>query len=382
MQRQILRPLSVGNRLEYAWFLFTVANLAAMVALFVTDGPHGLETVPFHFIYVSFTILYGFRAWRTSRVIGAVVWVTASTGLMTLAAIHYGREDPAELSEVPLMSLMFLAVVFHVRRRQQAIATAEVLASDLRESLDRQRAFVSDASHELLTPITIGRGHLELLRRQEHPEVSEVQEASEIVLGELARMDRLIDRLLLLESASEPGFVSPAPVDVGELVGELCRRWQSAVDREWSVGEVVQGTVEIDRDRMVLVMDALLENAVRHTAPGGSITISATAAPVGFLRLRVADNGDGIPEHALTRVFDRFYRVDRSRNRRVGGAGLGLSIVRAVVEAHGGRVWATSQVGHGATFTVELPRFRSAAEQPVAAAADGLDVNERLEFAP
>ena len=382
MQRQILRPLSVGNRLEYAWFAFTVANLAAMAALFVTDGPHGLETVPFHFIYVSFTILYGFRAWRTSRVIGAVVWVTASTAVMTLFAIHSGREDPAELTEVPLMSLMFLAVVFHVRRRQQAIATAEVLASDLRENLDRQRAFVSDASHELLTPITIGRGHLELLRRQERPDPGEVEEACDVVLGELARMDRVIDRLLLLESAGEPGFVSPAPVDVGALVHELHRRWQSAVDRAWLMGDVVEGTVPLDRDRMVLVMDALLENAVRHTAEGGAITLAARATPAGRLQLLVADNGDGIPAHALNRVFDRFYRVDRSRNRRVGGAGLGLSIVRAVVEAHGGRVWATSEVGDGATFTVELPGFVSAAQQPVPAAADGLDMDERLELTP
>lgn len=377
-----MRRLLVGNRLEYAWFAFTLANLGAMLALFLTDGPHGLETVPFHFIYVSFTILYGFRAWRTSRVIAAVAWVTASTGLMTLLAIMVGREDTAELTEVPLMSLMFLAVVFHVRRRQQAIATAEVLAADLQESLDRQRAFVSDASHELLTPITIGRGHLELLRRQDQPNPAEVHDACSVVLGELARMDRVIDRLLLLESAAEPGFVSPAPVNVAELIDELYRRWQSAADRTWTVAEAAEGTLHADRDRLVLVMDALLENAVRHTRSGGTIALAAHDAGGGLLQLTVGDDGDGIPAHALTRVFDRFYRVDRSRNRRVGGAGLGLSIVRAVAEAHGGRVWTTSPPGQGASFTIELSGFRSAAEQAVAAAAHSLDADERFELTP
>ncbi len=163
MQGIVPRWLLVGDRLDRAWFVFAIANLAAMAALVELDGPHGLETVPFHFVYVSFTILYGFRAWRAGRVLLGITFVAISTGLMTLLAIHAGREDWAELTEVPLMTLMFLAMVFHVRRRQQATATAERLAVDLRESLDRQHRFVSDASHELLTPITIGRGHLEVL---------------------------------------------------------------------------------------------------------------------------------------------------------------------------------------------------------------------------
>ncbi len=147
MTGRLPRWLLAGNRIEYAWIAFTVANLVAMGLLFALDGPHGLETVPFHFIYVSFTILYGFRAWRAGRVLAAITFVAVSTGVMTLIAIERQREDWAEMSEVPLMSLMFLAMVFHVRRRQQAIGTAERLADDLREALDRQRAFVSDASH-------------------------------------------------------------------------------------------------------------------------------------------------------------------------------------------------------------------------------------------
>jgi signal transduction histidine kinase len=381
MTGRLPRWLLAGNRIEYAWIAFTVANLVAMGLLFALDGPHGLETVPFHFIYVSFTILYGFRAWRAGRVLAAITFVAVSTGVMTLIAIERQREDWAEMSEVPLMSLMFLAMVFHVRRRQQAIGTAERLADDLREALDRQRAFVSDASHELLTPITIGRGHLDLLRRQPAPAPADLDETCAVVIGELDRMDRVINRLLLLESAFEPDFVSPAPVDIAQFARELHRRWESAADRRWIFNAPVAGTVPLDRDRMMLAMDGLLENAVRHTRPGGTVVLEAVA--VGDrVRLTVRDDGQGIPPAALDRVFDRFYRVDRARSRRTGGAGLGLSIVRAVVEAHGGRVWAERAQEGGAALVVELPGLRSAAHEPVAASAHRLDVDGRLELAP
>jgi signal transduction histidine kinase len=128
-----------------------------------------------------------------------------------------------------------------------------------------------------------------------------------------------------------------------------------------------------------VALDALLENAVRHTRPGG--TIKLIARPAGDrLRLTVQDDGDGIPAAARDRVFDRFYRVQQGRSRRTGGAGLGLSIVRAVVEAHSGTVAVDSASGTGAAFRIELPRFASAGAQPVAAAADRLDVDERVEL--
>ena len=266
-----MRPLATlwrpaGYGLDLAWFAFALANLAVMGWLVTSNAPNGIETVPFHFIYVSFTIFYGFRTWRSGRVVAGITFIALSTGLLTFLAIDAGREDWAELTEVPLMTLMFLAMVFHVRRRQEAMSTAERLAGDLRENLDRQRAFVSDASHELLTPITIGRGHLELLRRQSTWSQAEIDEATGVVLAELGRMQRVIDRLLLLESASAPGFVQPAPAPATDLASELYHRWEGAADREWVLRCDVAGTVPVDRDRVVLAMDALLENAVRHTA--------------------------------------------------------------------------------------------------------------------
>src|SRR6476646_10544092 len=119
------RPAGYG--LDLAWFAFALANLTVMGWLVTSNAPNGIETVPFHFIYVSFTILYGFRTWRTGSVVAGITFVALSTGLMTFLAIDAGREDWAELTEVPLMTLMFLAMVFHVRRRQEAMSTAERL---------------------------------------------------------------------------------------------------------------------------------------------------------------------------------------------------------------------------------------------------------------
>ena len=313
--------------------------------------------------------------------VAGITFVAISTGLMTLLAIHAGREDWAELTEVPLMTLMFLAMVFHVRRRQQATATAERLAGDLRENLGRQRDFVSDASHELLTPITIGRGHLEVLQRLPQPSGDDIDDAVAVVVGELDRMDRVISRLLLLESASTPGFVTPVAEPITGFLQELFHRWVGTGRRSWQLSAINPGTVPLDRDRMMLAMDALLENAVRHTRPGGAIAIGADCHG-DQLELSVSDDGDGVPAEAQSRVFDRFYRVDSGRNRRVGGAGLGLSIVRAVVDAHGGTVSLSGSPGHGTRVVVLLPGFRSTGEEPVPAATHRLDANTGLELAP
>ena len=375
------RWAGTGAGVDYAWLAFAVANLAAMEWLIRSTAASGLETVPFHFIYVSFTILYGFRTWRTRGVVAGIVFVAVSTGLMTLVAINAHREEWPELTEVPLMTLMFLAMVFHVRRRQEAVARADVLSGELRTALDRQQAFVSDASHELLTPITIARGHIDLLGRPGASRPEDVQHASGIVVAELDRMQRVIDRLLLLESVSIDDGIEPVPTSALGFAEELFERWRHAADRRWSLLIEGEGTVPMDRERMTVAMDALLENAVRHTAEGGAIELAAQAHG-DHLRLEVGDDGPGIPAAAQERIFDRFYRVERGRSRRTGGAGLGLSIVRAVVEAHGGAVAVRSAPGAGARFLIDLPGLVSAGQQPVAAAAHGLDPDQRLELAP
>ncbi|HEY6031437.1 MAG TPA: histidine kinase dimerization/phospho-acceptor domain-containing protein, partial [Gaiellaceae bacterium] len=159
---------------EAAWGLFAAANLAAM------NLWQGWETIPFHFVWISLTIVYGFRTWSsfvTSWVLAAVV---LGTGASILADAFEGTQLWGELFEVPLMSAMFLAMVWHARRRQAAMRTQESL-------LARQERFLHDASHELKTPITIARGNLELLLRTQ-PHSQEL----DVALDELKRMDRIL----------------------------------------------------------------------------------------------------------------------------------------------------------------------------------------------
>jgi signal transduction histidine kinase len=377
----VRRWLGVGRRVELLWLGFAVACLVAMVWMIWARALSDWETVPFHFVYVSFTLLYGYRAWRLRGTLVGMAFVIVSTGVLTLWATAVGWEATPEVTEIPLMALMFAAMVFHVRRRQQATAVAEALAAARAADLARQRVFVSDASHELLTPITIARGHMDLLRRERSPEPDDVAETVAVVTGELDRMARLIDRLLTIERAASLLPDDRAPVDVRSVLTELHQRWEGTADRDWRLGPLAGSAITADLDQLMLALDALVENAVQHTRDGDVIEISSRTAGER-IELHIRDSGTGIPAYARPRVFDRFYRVDGSRNRRLGGSGLGLSIVRAVAIAHGGDVRAEAPPGGGAEFVVTLPRLRSAEAQPVAAAPDRLDGDVGGELAP
>jgi signal transduction histidine kinase len=366
------------SRPEWAWIVFAFVNLAAIEFMIHQGGMRGWQTVPFHFIYVSFTILYGFRAWRTGRTIAGIVFVTASTGLVTMHAISAGQEEVPELTEVPLMTLMFMAMVYHVIRRQQATAIAEQLAVDRQRLLDREHAFLSDASHELLTPLTIARGHLELLDPEDLP-ADGGAETRDVVLAELGRMERIVDRLLLVERALSPEFLRLAPTPAVAFVTAIFRRWPATADRRWVLEAVAPGSVPVDVDQLTLALDLMLENAVAHTVAGDTIAFGSRSVD-GHLVVRIRDTGKGIDPDVLPHIFERFFRGDRGRSRRTGGAGLGLSVSRAVVRAHGGEIRVTSALGAGAVFEVSLPGLREG--EPVAGAPNRLDRDGGLELAP
>jgi two-component system, OmpR family, sensor kinase len=383
VQDRSLRWLVQGHRLEYAWVIFAIINLAAMFAIIKLRVGHGMETVPFHFVYISFALMYGFRQWPRQGTVVGVIFVTVTTGLLTLIGITDGWEDAPEFSEVPLMSLMFMAMAYHVAKRQEAVGVAQKLAAERQRDLKRKSQFVSDASHELLTPITIGRGHLDVIMHEPDLPRSELEELCSVVIGELDRMGRVINHLLLLESTGTSGKHDVTRVDAGELVSNVFNRWSVAVERHWVLGELAQGAVELDVDQVTLALDALIENAVQHTLPGGQITISSR--PEGsLLAITVADTGRGIPPDDLPRIFDRFYRTDRARNRRHGGAGLGLAIVKAIAEANGGSVSVSSALGVGTSFELKLDGLQaaSAGHQAVAPAANSLDHSLGLELTP
>jgi signal transduction histidine kinase len=326
------------------------------------------ETIPFHFIWVSLTLLYGFRIWGpgpTSAVLGTVV---VTTGVLIMIDVGHGTQEWGELFEVPLMSAMFLAMVWHGRRRQQAMDAVEALAESRASLLERHERFLHDASHELRTPVTIARGHLEVLRSERGASAE-----LDVAVDELMRMNDIVDRLLLLAKADQPDFVLVTDVELEPFLDDVFLRWSEVASRAWRLGPVAAGTLRADSGAIRSALDALLENAVKYTAPGGAIEIRAHSAGKDAV-IEVRDDGCGIPVDALERIFERFGRADAARTRAEGGVGLGLAIVDAIAKAHSGRCTVRSDRA-GTTFALRLPRWHPA--RPSAAAPADAEVAAR-----
>ena len=263
---------------------------------------------------------------------------------------------------IPLVLAIFLGLVLHGRRRQAALAEVQVLAEMRASLLERQERFLHDASHELRTPVTIARGHLELLRR-EQPDAQEL----EVALDELGRMERIVDRLLLLAKSEQRGFAFEE-IDLEAFLSDLFIRWSEVAPRAWRLDVDLAGRMLADPEALRNALDALLENAVKYTDPGDAIELSAHADGVGGVVIEVSDSGIGVPPEALPHIFDRWARADGARTRERGGAGLGLAIVAAVARAHGGRCSVRS-LPHGTAFRLHLP-VRVPGDVPSPAPAD------------
>jgi signal transduction histidine kinase len=348
---------------DVAWVLFSLANLAAMLAF-----PEWL-TVPFHFIWVSLTILYGFRVWKARPTLVILAFVMGLTGVFIWMDVQKQMTPLDEITEVPLMAAMFLAMVWHARRRLTAMEETERVSMANLRLLEREQRFVQDASHELRTPITVALGHAELIQRSATDPM--LAEDAAVIADELMRLRRLADRLLLLAGSEDPEFLYPASVDLETIVMNAVRRW-TTTPRRWLLGAAEEATVMADADRLEVALDALVENAVNHTQEQDTIEVSIRRLGDRAV-ISVRDTGSGIPAADLDHIFDRFARADSGRSRQAGGFGLGLSIVKAIVDAHGGEVRVTSAVGAGATFEILLPLSPAVQARPEPPSPQALD---------
>jgi len=354
-----LRPLWP----DIVWAVFVGLNLVAM--RFLTDW----QTVPFLAIWVSLTVIYGFRLWRLQPTILTLAAVTLATGGIIFVQVLKGQQDADYLAEVPLIALMFLVMVWQGRRRlaasQERLTAMEQVQQISQQNvrlLEQQRQFLQDASHELGTPITVALGHAELIERAATDQA--VAADARVVAGELARLRRLTNRLLLLASAGAPDFLRVAPVAADSVVLDALERW-GHVPRRWRLGDVAEATVLADGDRLIVALDALLENAVAHTEPGDCIEVSVRL-DTGSAVIAVTDSGCGIPPADLDRIFGRFARAEPSRSREAGGFGLGLPIVQAIAEAHHGTIRVHSASGQGSTFEMVIPAVSDAKPRKLA----------------
>jgi two-component system phosphate regulon sensor histidine kinase PhoR len=222
-----------------------------------------------------------------------------------------------------------------------------------------RREFVANASHELRTPLAAIRGFAETLLRPSDLSESDRRSYLEIIDRHARRLGQLVGDLLEL-SRIESGKteLEQAPVDVGVLIASLLREYElRAAEASITLASDVQAPAiaRADSSAVEQILTNLLDNAIKYTEPGGSVVLQAMPVD-GWLQIRVADDGPGIPEEDLARIFERFYRVDKARSRDLGGTGLGLAIVKHLAQSLGGEINVESEVSRGSTFTLLLPK--------------------------
>jgi two-component system, OmpR family, sensor kinase len=273
----------------------------------------------------------------------ALAWVVAGRVLAPLRAL---AETARSISESDLTRRITVSGHDEIAELGH---TFNAMLDRLEAAFASQRAFVSDASHELRTPITIVRGHLELLGDDE----VERRETVDLVTDELDRMSRFVDDLLVLAKSERDDFLRIADVELGALTDELLEKATALGDRDWRLESRAEAVLVADRQRLTQAMMGLAQNAVQQTQEGDPIWLGAEVR-AEEARLWVRDTGPGVTVDDQERIFERFARASDTR-RRSEGAGLGLAIVRAIAEAHGGRVALSSRPGAGATFTLIIP---------------------------
>ncbi|MEO0986271.1 MAG: HAMP domain-containing sensor histidine kinase [Cyanobacteria bacterium J06639_14] len=227
--------------------------------------------------------------------------------------------------------------------------TFNAMMDRVQNAFDSQRNFLNDASHELRTPITIIQGHLELM----DDDPKEQQETLELVMDELDRMGRFVNDLVLLAKSERPDFLQLETIDLEPFTEELFSKITALGDRNWQLSQVGRGKFVADRQRLTGALINIAQNAAQHTKPNDTIELGTTIAK-GQVRMWIRDTGEGIAQTDQQRIFERFARTANSY-RRSEGAGLGLAIVSAITEAHGGHIELTSKLGVGSTFSLILP---------------------------
>jgi two-component system, OmpR family, sensor kinase len=235
------------------------------------------------------------------------------------------------------------------------LSQIEVAFAERTASNARLRRVIADASHELRTPLTSIRGYAEMLRRGAAESPTDSEAARRRIEDEAIRMTGLVDDLLVLARLDQGRPLAREAVDLRDIANDAVADARVvAPRREISLSANGPVIVTGDDTRLRQVLGNLMRNALVHTPQQTPIEV-AVATEDGLGRMSVADHGPGLDEDDVARIFEPFYRADPSRSRDSGGAGLGLSIVSAVVSAHGGRVKVTKTDGGGATFEVELP---------------------------
>jgi signal transduction histidine kinase len=304
----------------------------------------------------------------------SVVWLVFGEALVALLAAVAGTF---------LLLRRLLRSVGDITSTAQAIESGEVdqriadpgtddevgqLASTFNSMLDRiddsmtiQRQLLSDVSHQLRTPLTVARGHLEMLERLGTDDPAEVHQTIAMVIEELDHMRAMVERLLLLGRALEPDFLEVEPLDVRSFIADMFDAGRVLAARHWIVDEVPDLVLDVDVAKLRGAVLNLLDNAVHATGADDVIELSATVLCDGAVAIAVDDSGRGIPEQQRSASLSRFGRPGAADTE---GSGLGLAIVAAVAEAHGGHVELGVSARGGCRAAIVLPPGRVVARDP------------------
>ena len=313
-------PPDVGRHLDMAFHTATLISLAVAVA----------------------------ASLATALLLSSVISARVVQPVRALAAAAQRIAHSSHASRVPVRGTDELA--------QLADAFNEMAAS-LEHAAEIRRQLLADVAHELRTPLATVESYVEALA---DGVLATDEQNWSVIRSQTARLGRLVDDLQQVSRAEAHQLdLHPAPVPPGELVQNALSAARPAyAAKNVALKSEIQpnlSAVEVDAERIAEVLANLLANALRHTPPGGTVKASV-GQQADQIEIAIADNGEGIDAEHLDRVFERFYRIDPARARASGGTGIGLAIVRAIIEAHGGTVLASSAgLGRGATFTLRLP---------------------------
>jgi two-component system, OmpR family, sensor kinase len=340
-----MRDASGMPRLLVPWVI-----LAAVCTGLMWLSP-GEETIPYHIAYIGVALAYGFDPWPLGRTLSAIGLYTVVTGGILVARAATGVIAWEETAEIPLMAILVLLSVWHVRRRQFAMATLRSMAASDRMHAEQRERLSRLTSHEMRTPLTIAMGYLDLLLTGE----SDAHRRADLLVvhDELGRLSRAVERLLRMIRLQDE--LRREPVDLEELLHEVANRWSTVAERHWVV-ESTAGTCFVSAERLRACLDTLIENALRYTTPGDTVRLTSSRSG-GVVRLGVADSGPGFSGDLAAAINRQDFRTTQQLTKStVGGqTGLGLGLLHEMVAASCGKVLAGQSAEGGALVLMALP---------------------------
>jgi len=278
----------------------------------------------------------------------------------------FSMELSITIPEADRIFAVTIARLMHQDRTGGAVSVFHDI-TDLKRVEVMRRDFVANVSHELRTPLTSIKGYAETLCEEGIEKVPQAGSFAQIILKHANRLSALVQDLLSLtqlESHNTP--INRQEVDLRKVLDAAVLVVKPAAEAKnlnigtESISEITM--VWVDRNQLGQALVNLLDNAVKYTPEGGSISVSASDTG-DEVNVSVTDTGIGVPREQLNRIFERFYRVDKNRSRELGGTGLGLSIVKHIIQSHGGRIWVNSELEGGSAFRFSLPKPRNHSRQ-------------------